>query len=230
VSSVLHLADGLRFSAGPLQWQLQPLSVTAGDWVALVPAGPEPALDPSPVLARILGTLEEPDSGVVELLGEQVSRIEYRTLQRLRARVGFVHRSGGLLSNRTVRENLALPLSVHSGLGPGQLSSRVEAALGAHALDGVSELRPHRIDAVTAWRVRVARALMLDPEWIVFEGRGLWRPSADDSTAWARLADASPRRRPAAAVCLRHTHAEFEAWFSGRGGTVIRYTPVGGKG
>ena len=42
MSQVLQLEQGLRFSAGERQWQLDPLSIAAGQWVVLAPAGGGP--------------------------------------------------------------------------------------------------------------------------------------------------------------------------------------------
>ena len=50
-SPVLRLIDGIRFIAGQESWQLDPLKITPGTWVALVPVGTDPTFDPSHTLA-----------------------------------------------------------------------------------------------------------------------------------------------------------------------------------
>ena len=46
-ANVLRLTDGLWFGAGPESWALEPLRVAVGSWVALVPGGEEPVVDPA---------------------------------------------------------------------------------------------------------------------------------------------------------------------------------------
>ncbi|MBW2276697.1 MAG: hypothetical protein JRF63_04340, partial [Deltaproteobacteria bacterium] len=134
---VLRLTDGLWFGAGPENWALDPLRVTVGSWVALVPGGEEPVVDPAGPLARILSTLVEPMRGAVELMGKDVARVEYREKQMLRARLGFVQGYGGLLSNRTLRENIALPVSIHGGYSVSEEEQLVDDTLFGFALDQI---------------------------------------------------------------------------------------------
>jgi ABC-type transporter Mla maintaining outer membrane lipid asymmetry ATPase subunit MlaF len=225
VTPTARLPAGLVFAAGAVRWRVKALSFEPGSWTALVPDGPEAVVDPSARLSRILATLEPPEGGTVELLGHPVAQLGYRALQRLRARLGFVHRSGGLLSNRTVRGNLAVPLWVHGGLEAEQVQAAVHAALKRFHLVEVADHRPHRLDAATAWRARLARALILAPRWLVLEGGRGWRPHSLGAEAWSEVARLVAEGAVAAAICLRHGHQEFEGWFASHGGRVVRYPP-----
>jgi predicted ABC-type transport system involved in lysophospholipase L1 biosynthesis ATPase subunit len=220
---VLRLTDGLWFGAGPESWALDPLRVSAGSWVALVPGGEEPVVDPAGPLARILSTLIEPVRGTVELMGQEVSRIEYRDKQMLRARLGFVQGYGGLLSNRTLRENIALPVSIHSGFTIDEEEQLVDDTLFGFALDLVGDRRPHEVDGATRWRACLARALVLSPEWVVLEGIGDWEVDRGKGIAWTRFCEFQRRGVSAAAICLSRQNPAFEAWFGDQGGEVVRY-------
>jgi len=142
-------------------------------------------------------------------------------LQRLRPRIGFVPCRGGLLSNRTLGENVALPLSVHANLSAQQEAERVEQLLAAHGLADVAGRRPDDVDGATRFRACVARALALEPAWIVIEGRGDFSHAGGQS--WAQLAAHRAKVPSALAVCLRAPDAAFEAWLSAQGGLVLRY-------
>jgi predicted ABC-type transport system involved in lysophospholipase L1 biosynthesis ATPase subunit len=228
---VLRLTDGLRFAAGPFNWSVEPLRVEAGRWVALTPGREEPVVDPAGALARILSTLSEPERGCVELLGHDVYRMEYLPKQRLRARIGFVQGYGGLLSNRTLRENIALPVSVHAGLPDDEEEARVGAALERFALEAVAGLRPHEVDGATRWRTCVARALVLSPDWLVLEGIGDWEMDRGRGVAWINIDDYRSRGDSAAAICLSRQNPAFEAWFLEQGGQVVRFEAAhGGTG
>ncbi len=221
---VLRLADGLRFSAGPDYWSLDPLKVEAGAWVAIGPGGDEPVVDPSGVLSFILATMEEPIRGNVELFGQDVYRLDYSDRLRIRANIGFVHGYGGLISNRTVRENVSLPVSVHGQMSAADETARVDEILFKFALDRVAELQPHEMDGATRWRACLARALVLEPKWLVLEGLGNWEMDRGRSKGWTCLLERQSMGRMATAICLPRQNPEFEAWFKELNGEVLRYT------
>jgi predicted ABC-type transport system involved in lysophospholipase L1 biosynthesis ATPase subunit len=223
---ILRLTDGLWFDAGPVRWSLEPLRVEPGSWVALVPDGEDPVVDPAGPLARILTTLLEPTRGAVELLGHDVARLEYRHKQTLRSRLGFVQGYGGLLSNRTLAENIGLPVSIHSGYTVAEEHQLVEDTLFGFALDTVGDRRPHEVDGATRWRACVARALVLKPEWVVLEGIGDWEMDRGRGVAWTRFREFQRRGQSAAAICLSRQNPAFEAWFEEHGGTVVRYVAL----
>ena len=160
-ATVLKLADGIHFAAGPDHWSTPPLMVPLGSWIALVPEVSEPVVDPSGPLAWILATMREPERGTVELFGNDVYRLEMNARQSLRANIGFVHGYGGLLSGLSVRENIALPVSVHRRLSAADEAAVVEKILQRFALEKVADLRPHEMDGSTRWRACLARALGL---------------------------------------------------------------------
>jgi phospholipid/cholesterol/gamma-HCH transport system ATP-binding protein len=65
------------------------------------------------VLIKCIIGLLRPDSGRIEVLGENVPDLSYSQLDQLRARVGFLFQSNALYDSMTVRENLEFPLRRH---------------------------------------------------------------------------------------------------------------------
>ena len=226
---MLRLTDGLRFAAAPFSWTIDPLRVEPGQWVALVPGREEPVVDPAGVLSRILATLREPERGCVELLGLDVYRLDYLPRQRLRARIGFVQGYGGLLSNRTLRGNIALPVSVHGDLSADEEDARVADCLEHFALEPVCGMYPHEVDGATRWRACLARAMVLTPGWLVLEGIGDWEMDRGRGVAWTNIAHYRSRGDSAAAICLSRQNPAFEAWFQEQGGRVVRYESTPGE-
>ncbi len=219
---ILRLTDGIRFRAGPQVWRVEPLRVYPGQWVALVPDGDQ-VVDTAGPLARCLASLSEPMRGSVEILEKDIYRLPYREVQRMRAHLGFVQGYGGLLSSRTIRENIALPLSVHGGLSVEDERQRVQAYLDAFALSQVAELQPHDMDGATRWRACLARSVILSPRWVVIEGIGDWEMDRGRGVAWGRFREYKKRGTNAGAICLSRQNPEFEAWFHSEGGSVVRY-------
>jgi len=222
---ILRLTDGLWFEGGPYAWALPPLRLGPGDWAVLTPAEDNPVVDPSGPLARSLATLAPPSRGTVELLGRDVYKIPYPELQRMRARLGYVQGYGGLLSNRTLRENIALPVSVHGGRSFFEEETYIDHMMEAYALSSLAHLRPSDVDGATRWRTCVARALVLEPSLVVLEGIGDWEMDRGRGTTWSRLRDYREKRTSAAVICLARQNAAFEAWFLGEGGIAVPYQP-----
>jgi hypothetical protein len=220
---ILRLTDGAWFEAGPHAWAVPPLRLGPGDWAALTPVGADPVVDPSGPLARTLATLAPPSRGAVEILGRDVYKIPYPELQRLRARLGFVQGYGGLLSNRTLRENIALPVSVHGGKTFAEEEEHIDRTVEAYALAPLQHLRPSDVDGATRWRTCVARALVLGPALVVLEGIGDWEMDRGRGVSWSRLRDFRARGTSAGAICLARQNPEFEAWFVGEGGIAVSY-------
>src|SRR6476660_5039010 len=66
------------------------------------------------VLIKIIAGLLKPDSGVVNVLGKVVDKLNDKELQELRLKIGFSFQSSALYDSMTVRENLAFPLERHA--------------------------------------------------------------------------------------------------------------------
>jgi ABC-type lipoprotein export system ATPase subunit len=223
VEPVLRLTDGVWFESGPDAWALPPMRLAPGEWAALAPAGSDPVVDPSGTLARTLATLAQPSRGTVELLGRDVYKIPYPELQRLRARLGFVQGYGGLLSNRSLRENIALPVSVHGGRSFSDEEAYLDRMMDAYGLASLAHLRPSDVDGATRWRTCVARALVLEPALVVLEGIGDWEMDRGRGVTWSRLREYREKKTSAAVICLARQNPAFEAWFQSEGGIAIPY-------
>lgn len=106
---------------------------------------------------------------------EPVDTLRYRPLQRWRHRCGYVHRQDALLENRSIRDNVGLPLMVFGrrDLDPATENDPTDPV--AHLLErlGVAHRLHHMPGACTpdeAHRIRLARALITRPELLLIEG------------------------------------------------------------
>src|SRR5262249_49864129 len=144
-------------------------------------------------------------------------------LSGIRAQVGLVPGTGGLLSNRSLRDNIALPLSVHAALSPDAEARIVAQALQRFGLQGVADLYPHEVSGKARFRACAARATVLLPPLLIVESSGDFVSEADPGPTWTQLADGGTRERAALAACLSRPEPAFETWFRARGGSVLRY-------
>ncbi len=220
---ILCLETALSFRTGDRVIGIDPVTLRAGDWVVLTPARQALGADLATVVARLLATLGSPLSGKVELFGRPIGALKYIELQRLRTRLGFVQGHGGLLSNRSLRDNIALPLSVHGNVTHEEEETAVTAILERFDLVRVGALRPDEVDGATRFRACVARALSLSPHWLVMEGIGDFEAETGASLTWQRLMEYRAQGTSAAAICLTRQRPAFERWLSEQGGQVIRY-------
>jgi D-methionine transport system ATP-binding protein len=67
-------------------------------------------------LIRCLNGLEKPDSGRIEVLGEDIAPLGERDLRRVRLRVGMIFQHFNLLSSKTVADNVALQLKIRGAV------------------------------------------------------------------------------------------------------------------
>ena len=136
-------------------------------------------------LLNLLGLLDQPDSGRLELLGEDVSTLDDRGRARLRReKLGFVFQSHQLVPVRSAEENVALALWIR-GLPEAECRVRARASLAAVGLAGMEGRRPDAMSGGQRQRVAVARAIVGEPALVLAD-----EPTASlDSETAARLLD-----------------------------------------
>ena len=116
---------------------------------------------------RMIGGLQRPDSGQVRVGGEDVASLPGSEVERVRRRLGMLFQDGALLDSMTVLENVGLPLREHTQLGEGEIRDAVHERLAAVGLEGVDDLLPGELSGGMLRRVALARAIILDPEFIL---------------------------------------------------------------
>jgi D-methionine transport system ATP-binding protein len=113
-------------------------------------------------LIRCLNGLEKPDSGRIEVLGEDIAPLGERDLRRVRLRVGMIFQHFNLLSSKTVADNVALPLKI-AGRTPSERRDRVRSLLWLVGLEDKATAYPGQLSGGQKQRVGIARALAADP-------------------------------------------------------------------
>jgi putative ABC transport system ATP-binding protein len=118
-------------------------------------------------LLSIIGGLEHPQAGRVEVAGHDLSKLRGDRLAEFRrTTVGFVFQHFGLLEALTATENLELTLTL-SGMRPARRRQRAEELLARVGLTDRMDHRPHELSGGERQRVAIARALSNDPELIL---------------------------------------------------------------
>lgn len=122
----------------------------------------------SVVLRHAIGLLQ-PDSGRVEVEGRSVPDLRRRELSELRRRMGFVFQEGALINWLSVGDNVALPLRENTSLSEAEIRRRVQERLDLVRIPDAWEKMPSQISGGMKKRVGIARALVTDPEIILYD-------------------------------------------------------------
>lgn len=151
--------DGLHVLRGVELW------VARGKLLALVGISGQ---GKSVLLKHLVGLLR-PDKGRVVIDGQEVNRLRGRSLERLRARVGFLFQGGALFDSMTVYDNVAFPLREKLRLPEAECRRRVTAALEQVGLVGAEGKFPAQLSGGMAKRAALARCLVAEPEIMLFD-------------------------------------------------------------
>jgi phospholipid/cholesterol/gamma-HCH transport system ATP-binding protein len=121
------------------------------------------------VLLRQLIALEKPDSGRILLDGEDIVPLDEVLLNRIRRRFGMVFQMSALFDSMSVFENVAFPLREHTHLKAKEIRQRVMEKLAVLGLADAEARNPGEISGGMRKRAAVARALILEPEILIYD-------------------------------------------------------------
>lgn len=117
-------------------------------------------------LLRLIATMERCSRGQILLDGQDLSQVKESQLPFIRRKMGFIYQDYKLLKDRTVFDNVALPLVI-AGYGHQEVVRRVRAALDKVSLTGKEKKYPLALSGGEQQRVGIARAVVNKPPIIV---------------------------------------------------------------
>jgi putative ABC transport system ATP-binding protein len=139
------------------------LDIEAGEFLALM----GPSGSGKTTLLNLIGGLDRPDQGEIDVAGQRIDRLSNRELAKWRARnVGFVFQFYNLMPMLTAERNVELPLLL-TNLSRSRRKQNVQAALQLVGLADRASHKPSELSGGQQQRVAIARALVADPSLLV---------------------------------------------------------------
>ncbi len=139
------------------------LNVRPGELIALY----GPSGSGKTTLLNLIGSLDAPTTGLIEVVGHEVTAMRSRARARLRRRhIGFIFQNNTLVPTYSAMENIDLALRL-PGFGYFERRKRARSALEAVGLSAWASHVPDELSGGQRQRVAIARALALRPELIL---------------------------------------------------------------
>jgi putative ABC transport system ATP-binding protein len=139
------------------------LSIEAGDFAALM----GPSGSGKTTLLNLIGGLDQPTSGSITVAGQQLEKLNSKSLAKWRAEnIGFVFQFYNLLPVLTAQRNVELPLLLTS-LNAAQRKKNAATALQIVGLEDRASHKPGELSGGQQQRVAIARALVADPTLLI---------------------------------------------------------------
>ena len=122
----------------------------------------------SVLLKHIIGLLK-PDSGRILFKGHPLYEMKRADIDKLKAKFSYVFQDTALFDSMSVYENIALPLKEATSLPKGEIRTRVRDKMKLFDLEGIDNNYPSQLSGGMKKRVALARALVTEPEIVLFD-------------------------------------------------------------
>ncbi len=122
----------------------------------------------STLLKHMIG-LEVPAEGEILIDGQDFFKARPREQKAMRRGWGISFQRGGLFSDLTLAENVAVPLHQYTDMPAGEMRDLIDFKLALVGLDGFGDYYPGEISGGMQKRAALARAIALDPELLFFD-------------------------------------------------------------
>lgn len=117
-------------------------------------------------LLKLVTAIETPSTGKVMVDGQDIATLSRSKVPYLRRKIGIIFQDHNLLMDKSVRDNVALPLLIE-GFSSKEIEKRVEAALDLVGLSDKIKFQPQHLSGGEQQRVGIARAIVTKPRLLL---------------------------------------------------------------
>jgi phospholipid/cholesterol/gamma-HCH transport system ATP-binding protein len=122
------------------------------------------------VLIQCIIRLLDTDGGTINVLGENVSALNSKSLGELRKKIGFLFQSGALYDSMTVKQNLEFPLRrIKKYLNQKEINEKVKEVLENVGLSETFDKMPSQLSGGMRKRISLARTIVVDPLIMLYD-------------------------------------------------------------
>ena len=140
-------------------------SIKKGDKIAIIG---QSGVGKSVLLKSIIGLLN-PDKGEIFIDEQNINKISFRKLQKLRSKFGMVFQFGALFDSMTVGENIGLALQKLTNCDKLEISDKITVSLKEVNMEGTEGKMPSELSGGMKKRVGIARAIALNPKYMFYD-------------------------------------------------------------
>ncbi len=141
------------------------LTISKGETLTIIGRSGE---GKSVLLKHIIGLLE-PNKGKILIDNEDINKHSSKQMVELRRRFGMLFQGSALFDSMTVDENVGLGLREHTDIPEHTIKSIIKEKLSQVGLFKVENLKPAELSGGMKKRVGLARAIAMDPEFILYD-------------------------------------------------------------
>lgn len=163
--TIVEIKDVTFSRAGRVIYQDMNFSIPKGKVTAVM----GPSGIGKTTLLRLIGGQLKPDQGEILFNGDNIPSLSRKALYQARTKMSMLFQSGALFTDMSVYENIAFPLREHTDLSEDLIRLVVLMKLQAVGLRGAKDLMPSELSGGMARRAALARAIALDPEFIMYD-------------------------------------------------------------
>lgn len=122
------------------------------------------------VLIKCIIGLLKPEKGRIIVAGEDITKLSYEALDKIRSKIGFLFQGNAIYDSMTIRENLEFPLRRRwFKLTQAQIDANVKEALENVNLSHTMDMMPSELSGGMLKRIALARTMILKPEIILYD-------------------------------------------------------------
>ncbi len=158
------------------------------------------------VLLKLIIGLQAPDSGSIQIHGQDIIGLPLEQLNEIRTKVGFLFQEAALYDSLSVAENVAFPLKHFKQTSQTDHTDRVRELLSVVGMEEDADKLPSQISGGMKKRVGLARALALEPDVLLFDEPTAGLDPITASEIEALILKLKKERAPASVVVTHDLH------------------------